>query len=325
MFMKKILLTGVAGFIGSNLCERLLAIGYIVIGIDNFDSYYDREIKESNMRDFFLHPNFTFIELDLCNDISVLESKEFEVVIHLAARAGIQPSITNIDDYINNNIIGTKNILEVMKKKGCNKIIFSSSSSVYGNSSNSILQEDDNSGFPLNPYGVTKKTCELLLHNYYSNFDFNIVVLRLFSVYGQKQRPDLVMYKFANLICNDNPISVYGDRNSKRDYTEIRDVVNAIILSVNYIESQNKGYEIFNIGNGNPVSLNELIVEMYRILEKNEMCIPFQENNFEMKTTCADISKARKVLGYNPQIKFERGVSDFIKWYKNKEFIENKN
>lgn len=315
--MKKILITGVAGFIGSNLCQKLLDLGYRITGIDNFDSYYDRKIKEYNMSDFIFHPSFTFIELDLCNDISILERYEFEVVIHLAARAGVQSSIINIDDYINNNIIGTKNILELMKKINCKKIIFSSSSSIYGNSSKTMLQENDDFGFPLNPYAVTKKTCELLLHNYYNIFDFNIVILRFFSVYGKKLRPDLVMCKFANLIFNNKPLPIYGDWNSKRDYTEINDVLNAIILSICFIEKQNKGYEIFNIGNGNPISLCELVKEMYRLLKKSENIIYYPNNIFEMKVTCANITKAQKVLGYNPQVKFNDGINNYLKWFIN--------
>lgn len=312
------MVTGVAGFIGSNLSEKLLKENYSIIGVDNFDDFYDRKIKEKNISVFSNNPKFKFFELDICKNINLLNKEKFDFVIHLAAKAGVLNSITDIETYIHNNIIGTKNVLELMRKVDCNKMIFSSSSSVYGNTTKKSFSENDNTDFPLSPYATSKKSCELMIYNYHNNYNINSIILRLFSVYGKNQRPDLLFSKFSDRIRLDKTIEIYGEGNSMRDYTEVSDIVDSILLSISFLRKNKKVYSIFNIGTSSPTPISEVKDFLYKSFQKEPKIRYLTSHKGDMILTCADITKARLILGYDPKINFEKGITKFCKWYKEK-------
>ncbi len=307
----RILITGSAGFIGSNLADSLLKSGNDVLGIDNFDAFYERTIKEGNIREALQNPAFRFMEGDI-RDASFLNScfAEFkpELIVHLAAKAGVRPSIANPREYYDVNVSGTLNILEAMRKSNVTKMIFASSSSVYGNNKKVPFSETDNVDNPISPYAATKKAGELLCHTYHHLFNFEIFCLRFFTVYGPRQRPDLAINKFSRAILNGQPIPFFGDGSTQRDYTHISDIVQGINCAITNL----KGYDIFNLGESNTISLTGLI----SILEKSTgrkailNYLPMQEG--DVMVTYADISKARNKLNYNPRVNIENGIQDYI-------------
>ena len=314
-----ILVTGVAGFIGSHLAERFLSNGDHVIGMDNFDSFYPRPIKENNLKSLLKNPNFSFEEGDIC-DIDFINNLfakyKIDKVIHLAAKAGVRPSIAHPSAYYSVNVLGTLNILDVMNQYKVKKLIFASSSSVYGNNHKIPFIESDNVDFPISPYAATKKAGELLTHTYHHLYDFQVINLRFFTVYGPRQRPDLAIHKFFKSIYNSKPIDVYGNGSTSRDYTYVDDIVDGIVRSSDYLETNNKIYEIINLGNNSPISLIDLINKIEVITGKQ-----IQKNVQEMQEgdvdrTYADISKAKKLLGYNPHTSMEQGLVNFKLWYE---------
>lgn len=315
----EILVTGAAGFIGSHLVRTLLSQNHKVIGIDNFDPFYDKGIKLRNLADMMGHANFSFLEIDICqNDLAAnqqLQGNAIGLVIHLAAKAGVLSSIEDIDSYLNTNIIGTKNILEWMRKTGCKKLIFASSSSIYGSHNKPPFAENGNTDYPLTPYASSKKSCELMTYNYHSIFNIDVLNLRLFTVYGPSQRPDLVIHKFAKLIHANQPIRMYGDGNSMRDYTYVSDIVAGFLGSVDYIMNHSDVYESINLGNNHPVKLKEVVTLLYQLLEKPEQIIYEREKRGDMPVTCADITKAQSLLGYQPKVKFQEGLEKFVAWF----------
>jgi UDP-glucuronate 4-epimerase len=275
LLMKTYLVTGAAGFIGSHLCEKLLNANIKVVGIDNFDTFYERETKENNLSHLLTHSNFTFIEADITH-FAQLEEKlspfHIDLYVHLAAKAGVLPSIAHSNQYFDTNITGTKNILDLMVKKGeTRKLVFASSSSVYGNNKETPFREDHNVDHPISPYAFTKKACELINYTYHHLYNVDIMNMRLFTVYGQRQRPDLAIHKFIKLISQGKAITMYGDGQTSRDYTFVEDTVSGFIAAINYVENHDKVYETFNLGNSSPVSLRELIDTIYRVtgIEKN--------------------------------------------------------
>lgn len=327
--MKTYLVTGAAGFIGSHLCEKLLNSNVKVVGVDNFDSFYDRETKENNLSHLLKHPAFTFIEADIIN-FKDLENKlnpfTINVYIHLAAKAGVLPSIAHSNQYFESNITGTKNILDLIVKKGEErKLVFASSSSVYGNNKETPFREDHNVDHPISPYAFTKKACELINYTYHHLYNVDIMNMRLFTVYGQRQRPDLAIHKFVKLISQNKPITMYGDGQTARDYTFVDDTVAGFMSAINYVETHDKVYETFNLGNSSPVSLKDLIDTIYKVtgVEKNTITAPKQPGDVEI--TYADISKAKRMLGYDPAITLEEGISRFWKWYQEKNGQLSKN
>ncbi len=317
--MKHILVTGAAGFIGSNLCEALLADGYQVSGIDNFDPFYDRAIKEQNLLVLKRNNHFRFIEADISDKSSFdLLNELFDAVIHLAAKAGVRPSIEDPMGYINANIVGTGNILNWMQSKGIKKFLFASSSSVYGNNKKIPFEETDNVDNPISPYAFTKKCGELMNFSFHHLYQMDIVNLRFFTVYGPGQRPDLAIHKFIKLIDADKTIPVFGKGDSYRDYTFITDIVKGIVASLHYVNSNENVYEIFNIGNNQPVSLLELINTLYRLMGKEPRLeyLPMQPGDVDR--TYASIEKAQRLLGYSPSTTIEDGLKKFIEWYREK-------
>jgi len=309
-----IIVTGAAGFIGSHLCEKLLSQNHLVLGIDNFDPFYDKRIKEKNLENAFKGNSFKLFEVDILEKSKlsqIFRENQIDLVIHIAAKAGVRPSIKDPIGYYNTNVIGTLNILEVMKKNGVKKMIFASSSSVYGNNNKTPFSETDTVDNPISPYAASKKAGELLCHTYHHLYDFDIYALRFFTVYGPRQRPDLAIHKFSRLIRERKPIPFYGDGSSGRDYTFIDDIIDGIIAALERL----KGFEVFNIGESKIILLSQMISVLESALGKKAILerLPLQPGDVQL--TYADISKARKMLNYQPKINFEDGIDEFVRWF----------
>jgi UDP-glucuronate 4-epimerase len=310
-----ILITGAAGFIGSNLVDNLLFQGHRVIGTDNFDDFYHRDIKSNNLQDAIKNANFNLIECDIRNKDKIQELliiENIELVIHLAAKAGVRPSILNPSEYLDVNLNGTLSILDAMKDAKVSKLIFASSSSVYGNDSNIPFSEDGvSANNPISPYAASKRAGELFCHTYHHLYNFDVTCLRFFTVYGKRQRPDLAIYKFCQLIINDKPIPFYGDGTTERDYTYIDDIILGINNSINHLN----GFNIYNLGNSNTISLKKLVEILEDTLGKKAIIqrLPMQQG--DVSRTFADISKAGKDINFNPVVSIENGLSKFVQWY----------
>lgn len=310
-----IFVTGAAGFIGSSLSEMLLMQGHKVAGIDNFDDYYPRRIKEENLAGMLMNGDFYFVENDIrdCPAIeTILKQKGIELVIHLAAKAGVRPSIEKIGEYYDVNVNGTLSVLEAMNRTGVRKMIFASSSSVYGNNLKVPFSESDNVDYPISPYASTKKSGELLCHVYCKLYGFSITCLRFFTVFGPRQRPDLAIHKFARLIDSGMPIEVYGDGTSGRDYTYIEDILQGISCAIDHLG----GYRIYNLGESRIVPLNRLVEMIEEILDRKADIISKPMQKGDVNVTFADISRAKSEIGYNPGFNFKEGLTKFIDWYK---------
>jgi len=311
------LVTGCAGFIGSHLCEKLLVNGHKVVGLDNFDDFYPRRFKESNIRQLLGNSNFQLIEGSICStdDLKRLPDN-VDCVIHLAAKTGVRPSIEQADDYFHTNILGTKKILDWMVQKGVKKMIFASSSSIYGNNEKVPFSESDIVDYPISPYAFTKKACELMNYNYHHLYGLDIINLRFFTVYGPRQRPDLAIRKFSKMIKENRPVTLYGDGSTSRDYTYIEDIISGIIASCTCLSSNNSIYDIINIGNGSPTKLADLVEYLYRLNDTipNIQYLPMQKG--DVLKTYADITKAKKKLNYFPTYSILQGLSQFTKWHE---------
>ena len=314
-----ILVTGCAGFIGSHLSEKLLANGSQVIGIDNFDPFYDRQVKERNLSAFKNHPNFRFVDVDLADFDALsqaLKNHSIDVIVHLAGKAGVRPSIEDPQGYIRANILATQNILDVMKNKGIKKLAFASSSSVYGNTKETPFHEQQDVSRPISPYAFSKKACELINYTYHALYGLDIINLRFFTVFGPRQRPDLAIHKFTKLILSGQEIPVFGDGSTSRDYTYYEDTVAGILGAVNYLGAHETVYETINLGNNQPVKLTDMIaaIEKATGINANIRQLPMQAGDVDI--TFANIEKAKELLGYNPQYSFENGVQNFVNWYR---------
>jgi UDP-glucuronate 4-epimerase len=314
---KNILVTGAAGFIGSHLCEQLLNDGWRVTGIDNFDPFYPREQKENNLRTFQDHPAFTFIEGDAGERTTLDKIKDTpDVVIHLAAKAGVQPSLAAPSAYINTNILLTNNILEWMREKDIRKMLFASSSSVYGNTQKIPFTEDQDTDFPFSPYAFTKRSCELMNYTYHTLYNFDILNLRFFTVYGERQRPDLAIHKFVKKISRGEAIHLYGNGDTSRDYTYWKDTVQGIRSSLDYILSHNKVFESINLGNNTPVQLGELVSAIGHAMEVDPAIVYEEKKPGDVDITFADVSKATQMLNYRPTTTLQDGLRNFIVWFR---------
>jgi UDP-glucuronate 4-epimerase len=311
----KILVTGAAGFIGSHLCEKLTEQGALVTGLDNFDSFYSRKTKEANIAELLLDNNFKLIEGDI-RDASCVESaldeNKIDMILHLAAKTGVRPSIKDPVDYQDVNINGTVVMLEAAKKLGIKNFIFASSSSVYGNNKKVPFSEADNVDFPISPYAATKKAGELICHTYSHLYDIDMTCLRFFTVYGPRQRPDLAIHKFARLIEAGEPIPVFGDGSMRRDFTYIDDIIDGVVSATKHC----RGYEIYNLGESRPIRLDELIREIEEALGKKATInrLPMQPG--DVNQTYADVSKAQRELGYEPKTELGIGLTKFVKWLR---------
>lgn len=313
----KILVTGGAGFIGSNLIDNLLKYkkDAQITCLDNFDPFYDPKIKRNNIKNHLRNPNYTFVQGDIRN-LTPLKSKllkHYDFIIHLAAKVGVIPSLQNPKIYTQVNVLGTQNLLEFARQTNCKKFIFASSSSVYGVNPNTPWREDEQIVMPISPYGATKVSGELLGHVYSHLYGFQFISLRLFTVYGPKQRPDLAICKFTKLISQGKPITIYGKGDTKRDYTYIDDIVSGFIAALDYSDSQ---YEVINLGNNKPIKLIKLIEEIEKGVGKKAIINKLPERPGDVPITYADISKAEKLLNYKPATSLSDGLRNFISWFK---------
>lgn len=317
--MKTYLITGGAGFIGSSLSERLVKEGNNVVAIDNFCDFYNPKIKENNVKELIKNSNFKLYRNDIRDKEAVkkiFEENSVDIVMHLAAMAGVRPSIENPVLYQEVNCMGTQNILEEMKAHNVKNLVMASSSSVYGNCKEVPFKESMIVDFAISPYAATKKANEVMTHVYHKLFDFNVIMLRFFTVYGPKQRPDLAINKFTRLMLEDKEIPMFGDGTTSRDYTYIDDIVDGIIRSCNYVENNDNVYEILNLGNSSPVSLKEMIDIIGQVVgvEPKIKQLPMQPGDVDK--TFADVSKAKELIGYNPKTSFKKGIENFVNWYK---------
>lgn len=326
-----ILVTGGAGFIGSHVIKKLLEKNNKVICVDDFcassgtsalggNDFYDPKFKEENIREFLNNKDFKLYRTDICDLIDlekVFIEDKIDLIIHLAARTGVRPSIQNPLLYHQVNVLGTVNLLELARKYNIKNFIFASSSSVYGNNKKVPFSEDDNVDNPISPYAATKKAGELTCYTYHHLYNINIACLRFFTVYGPKGRPDMVPYKFTKLIFEGKKLPVYGDGNTYRDYTYIDDIVSGILASVDYVKENKNVYEIFNLGNSETISLKYFISLIEKLVGKKAKIIKMPKQPGDVEKTYADISKAKKLLGYYPKTKIEEGMAKFIDWYKN--------
>lgn len=312
--MAKFVVTGAAGFIGSHLCERLLGRGDRVVGIDNFDSFYDPSVKRANIRDCLSNTSFTLCEGDI-RDAEFVRSvlrDGADALIHLAARAGVRPSIEQPLLYQDVNVTGTNVLLETARQHDIKRFIFASSSSVYGNNRKVPFAESDNVDYPISPYAATKKAGELICHSYAHLYDMSITCLRFFTVYGPRQRPDLAIHKFTRLIETGQSIPVFGDGSTRRDYTYIDDIIDGTVRAAD----QCRGYHIYNLGESQPISLSDLIAAIENALGKkaNIERLPLQPGDVDQ--TYADVSLAQSQLGYQPSTDINVGLARFIEWFR---------
>lgn len=313
-----ILVTGAAGFIGSHLTERLLARGSRVIGLDNFDPFYAPELKRQNLAAFSAHPSFELIEGDCAEpaDVARAFAQPIDAVVHLAAKAGVRPSIQNPVAYTRANVVATQVMLEASKQLGVERFVFGSSSSVYGNNSKVPFSEDDPVERPISPYAATKRACELLCHTYHSLYGMSVLSLRFFTVYGPRQRPDLAIRKFATLISNGQPIPFYGDGTTERDYTWIDDIMQGVIAALDRSAQYPGEFEIINLGESRTTSLSRLVELIGATLGVQPQIERHPMQPGDVNRTFADVSKARRLLGYNPTTPVEDGIPRFIEWFK---------
>ncbi|HEY0899293.1 MAG TPA: GDP-mannose 4,6-dehydratase [Sphingobacteriaceae bacterium] len=312
---KNILVTGGAGFIGSNLIGSLLQLGHSVFCLDNFDGFYSRRQKELNVSAFRDDKNFTFIEGDITDAALLSTLPRVDVIVHLAAKAGVRPSIQNPILYQQVNVNGTQTLLEFARVRNIKQFVFASSSSVYGVNKNVPWHEEEKL-LPISPYASTKLSGEMLGHVYSYLYGIRFLALRFFTVYGPGQRPDLAIHKFFKAIDNNEPIPVYGDGSTSRDYTYVMDTVKGILGALEYDQSL---IEIINLGNHKTVALSELIEAVETTIGKKAIIDRQPEQPGDVPHTFADISKAHKLLAYEPSTQLQTGLAEFYKWYqKNK-------
>ena len=320
--MKTYFITGGAGFIGSSLTKKLLDNGNKVVVIDNFNSYYDPKLKEKNVQEFYQNSNYKLYKGDIRNREEVkkiFDENNIDVIVHLAAMAGVRPSIEDPVLYQEVNGLGTQIILEEAHLHDVMNLVMASSSSVYGNCKEVPFKENIIVDYAISPYAATKKANEVMAHVYHKLYHMNILMLRFFTVYGPKQRPDLAINKFTRLMLSNEEIPMFGDGSTSRDYTYIDDIVDGIIKSCAYATTHNNVYEILNIGSNNPISLKEMIEIIGEELGVKPKIkeLPMQPGDVDQ--TYADISKAKELIGYEPSTSFKEGIKKFIKWYKESE------
>lgn len=315
--MAVILVTGGAGFIGSAVSDCLLQRGDSVRVLDNFNDFYDPAIKRANCARLSEHEGFTLIEGDLRDPESLKTalSGGVDAVIHLAAMAGVRPSLDNPELYVDVNLRGTAMLLDAMLAVGCRRCVFASSSSVYGANEKIPFSEEDPVDHPVSPYAATKKAGELLVHTYHHIHAMDITCLRFFTVYGPGQRPEMAIHKFTRMIEEGEAVPMFGDGSTRRDYTYIDDITDGVLKSLDQLA----GYQIYNLGESETIELGDLIQEIGRALGKEPQIdrLPLQPG--DVPATWADISRAKESLGYSPQVKVREGIMRFVEWYRSSE------
>jgi UDP-glucuronate 4-epimerase len=315
--MKKFLITGGAGFIGSHLVDRLLdtAIERVAV-VDDFNDFYEPEIKRANVRQHLEDPRYELAEVDIRDPKAldqVVADTDFDCIVHLAARAGVRPSLSQPQLYNETNVNGTLNLLEFARQHNVTQFVFGSSSSVYGINAKVPFTEDDPIRQPISPYAATKGAGELLCHTYSHLYGIRCICLRFFTVYGPRQRPDLAIHKFARLISEGKPIPVFGDGTTRRDYTYVDDIIDGVMGAINYDQSD---YEAINLGESRTVELRELITLLEKELHASAIIDRQPPQPGDVPQTFADITKARKLLGYNPHTQIEDGLRKFVAWFR---------
>ena len=315
--MKNILITGGAGFIGSHLVDRLLSEGdWQITVVDDFNDFYDPAIKRQNVGRHQQSSNYRLLEADIREKASLeksFDNTDYDCIVHLAARAGVRPSLEQPVLYNETNVAGTLNLLELAKERGIKHFVFGSSSSVYGINAKVPFSEDDPIRQPISPYAATKAAGELLCHTYSHLYGLRCVCLRFFTVYGPRQRPDLAIHKFARLISEGKSIPVFGDGSTRRDYTYVDDIIGGVRAAIDFDQSK---YEVFNLGESRTVELSELISLLEKELDLQAKIDRQPPQPGDVPQTYADITKARKLLNYNPQTQIEEGIKRFVSWFR---------
>ena len=312
-WLMRILVTGGAGFIGSHLVEKLLAVGHEVTILDDFNDFYDPQIKHANIAGFAKDVAVHHVDLrDSASMRSLFHREKFEAIAHLAARAGVRPSIQHPQLYYDTNVSGTLHLLDAARVVGVERFIFASSSSVYGSSKNVPFSEDQHLTQTLSPYGATKIAGEFLCSTYSHLYQIRVVALRYFTVYGPRQRPDLAIHQFTRRIYAGQPIDQFGDGTTRRDYTYIDDVIQGTMAALAY---HGPSFDVFNLGESETIQLRDLIVAIENALGKKAKINRLPQQPGDMPSTCADVSKARKLVGYNPTTRLSDGLPRFIDWF----------
>src|SRR5438046_2446278 len=309
----RIMVTGGAGFIGSHLVEKLFAVGHELVILDDFNDFYDPQIKQAYISGFAKDVTVCHVDLRESDSVrTVFGRGKVDAIVHLTARAGVQPSIQHPRLYYDTNVIGTLHLLEAARVTGVQRFVFASSSSVYGASRTIPFSEEEHLTQTLSPYGATKIAGEFLCSTFSHLYQMRVVALRYFTVYGPRQRPDLAIHRFTRRIYAGQPIDQFGDGTTRRDYTYINDVIQGTMAALNYDESP---FDIFNLGESETIQLKDLISAIEKALGKKAKVNRLPEQPGDMPLTCADISKARKLLGYNPATPFTDGLPRFVDWF----------
>jgi UDP-glucuronate 4-epimerase len=315
-----VFVTGAAGFIGSHVCEAFLSRGERVLGLDNFDPFYDRTTKERHLAILRAHPSFSFAECDI-RDAAALsrwgEGVRPDVLVHLAAKAGVRPSLADPAGYADVNVLGTVRMLEWARERAVPRFLFASSSSVYGGNTKVPFSEDDFVDRPVSPYAATKKAGELLCHTYCHLHGMSVAALRFFTVYGPRQRPEMAIHKFTRKILEGKPVDLYGDGSSRRDYTYIDDVVSGVLGAA----AAPPGYRVYNLGGSATISLSDLVGLLEKACGRPAVRRYRPTQPGDVPVTYADISRARAEIGYDPRIPVGEGVERFVEWYRRQETV----
>ena len=313
--MASILITGGAGFIGSHLTEALVRDGREVVVLDNFDDFYLPDVKRRNLEPMKGRPGFSVVEGDIRDEAiveKVFTTHPISVVVHLAARAGVRPSIEQPVLYADVNVTGTSVLLEACRRHGIAKFVFGSSSSVYGNNSKLPFSEKDEVDRPISPYAATKRAGELLCATYHELYRLNVFALRFFTVYGPRQRPEMAIHKFTRLIDRGLPVPRFGDGSTRRDYTYVSDIVNGVLRAIERVQ----GFEIINLGGSVTTRLDELIAQLEKHLNQKAIIENEPAQPGDVVATYADVEKARRLLGFEPEIRPDEGIGRFVDWYR---------
>jgi UDP-glucuronate 4-epimerase len=313
----RVLLTGAAGFIGSHLATQLLGRGHEIVALDNFDPFYDSAIKERNVAALAGHARFTLVRGDICDETLVSgllgRAPGFDTVVHLAALAGVRPSIAQPLRYASVNVTGTLTLLQACRAAGLRRFVFASSSSVYGAHSPVPFRESDPAVRPASPYAATKRAGELLCSNYTDLFGMDTCALRFFTVYGPRQRPEMAIHKFARLIAAGRPVPFFGDGQSARDYTFIDDIIDGVVAAV---ERQPKGHTVYNLGGSRTTTLARLVELIAAALGREAILDRQPDQPGDVPITCADVTQAGRDLGYSPKMPIEDGIAKFAEWFR---------
>ncbi|HEX6750538.1 MAG TPA: NAD-dependent epimerase/dehydratase family protein [Longimicrobium sp.] len=316
----RVLVTGGAGFIGSHVCERLVARGHEVVTVDNFDPFYDPAIKQRNLADLLESGRFRLVVADICDLPAVEEGvgdDAIDVIVHLAAKAGVRPSLEHPRAYVRANVDGTAAMLELARRRGIRPFVFGSSSSVYGESASVPFSESDPAAHPISPYAATKRAAELVCHTYAHLYGLSVIALRFFTVYGPRQRPDLAIHKFARLMSEGRPVPFFGDGSTERDYTYVDDIVQGVEAAVDWARAARPGeFEVVNLGESRTTTLARLVELIAGALGVEPELDRQPAQPGDVPRTFANVDKARLLLGYDPRTPVEDGIPRFIEWFR---------